>query len=122
MYFASQSSDAPGQVVALKGLDVLDVEGVQVEVVQPEHGQTVVDLEAENKGLDKVGRLLQVGNVLGLLARLDLHVARLQVESEIKSPSFVLTLGGNNLKMRQHRIKNCELRSEEPSLLNTLCF
>ena len=75
MYFASQSSDAPGQVVALKGLDVLDVEGVQVEVVQPEHGQSVVDLEAENKGLDKVGRLLQVGNVLGLLARLDLHVA-----------------------------------------------
>ena len=34
--FAGQSSDAPGQVVALKGLDVLDVEGVQVEVVQPD--------------------------------------------------------------------------------------
>ena len=32
------STDGAGEVVALQGLDILDLEGVEVEVIQPEKG------------------------------------------------------------------------------------
>ncbi len=80
--FSRQPADAPGQVIALQGLDVFDVERVQVEVVEPEQRQRIVDLESEDESANEIGRLLQVGNVLRLFARLDFNVPRFQVESE----------------------------------------
>lgn len=71
----------PGQMVALQGFDILDLKGVEEEIVQPEHGQGVVHVEAEDEGLDKVRGLLDVGNVLRLGASLDLHVTGFQVEA-----------------------------------------
>jgi len=71
----------PGQVVSFQRLDIFNVKGVEIEVVESEQGQSVIDLEAENKGPHEVCGLLQVGDIFSFLASLELNVSRFQVES-----------------------------------------
>ena len=71
------------KVIAFERLDVLDIKGVEVEVVQAKQGQRIIDLESQNESPNKICRFLQVGNVFGVLASLDLNVSGFQVESEI---------------------------------------
>jgi hypothetical protein len=83
---AGNAADGAAHVLALQGLDVLDLKGLDVQVVEAQQGDGVVDVEAQREGLDKVLALLQrVGRRRQRRgaqldrARLDVH-AHLQVQ------------------------------------------
>lgn len=50
----------------MQRLHVLDLKGIEVEVVQPQQGQRVVDLEAQRIGLDEICALLDRSGVDGV--------------------------------------------------------
>ena len=80
--FPCQTADTASKVIAFERLDVLDIKRVEVEVVQAKQGERIIDLESQNESPNKICRFLQVGNVLGVLASLDLNISGFQVESE----------------------------------------
>ena len=51
---AGDAANGAGQMVAVEGLDVLDLEGLDVEVVESEQGDGIVDIEAERKRADEL--------------------------------------------------------------------
>ena len=81
--FPCQTADTASKVIAFERLDVLDIKRVEVEVVQAKQGERIIDLESQNESPNKICRFLQVGNVFGVLASLDLNISVFQVESEI---------------------------------------
>ena len=80
---ASHPADGPGKMVTLQGLDILDLEAVDEQVVEPDERQSIFNFEAEDKGPDEVCSLLQGGRVLCVLARPHLHVPGFQVEPDL---------------------------------------
>ncbi len=60
--------DRPPQMLSLQRLDVLDLEGLDVEVIQPQEGDGIVDVEAQREGFEEVFALLEgvwAGGVAG---------------------------------------------------------
>jgi hypothetical protein len=52
-------ADRPPQMLALQRLDVLDLERLDVEVVEPEQGDGIVDVEAQREGPQEVFAFLE---------------------------------------------------------------
>ncbi len=57
--FACNSSNRSGQIITLQRLNVLNLEGVDKEIVHSEEGDGVVCIESEGKRFDKVGAFLE---------------------------------------------------------------
>ena len=56
---AGDPADGAREVLAVQRLDVADLKGLDVEVVEPEEGDGVVDVEAERDGAEEVVALLE---------------------------------------------------------------
>lgn len=81
---AGDAADGAGEVVAGEGLDVLDLEGLDVEVVEAEEGDGVVDVEAEGEGAHEVLALLQGAGVGGVLGGAQLDAPVLHVHAHLQ--------------------------------------
>lgn len=57
--FPRYPPDRPAQMLAVQRLHVFDLEGLDVEIVEPQQGDGVVDVEAEREGADEVLAFLQ---------------------------------------------------------------
>ena len=73
-----------GQVVARQRLDVLDLERLDIQVVEPQQGNGVLDIEAQRKGAHKVLALLQGACVGSVLARTELYALVLEVHPNLQ--------------------------------------
>lgn len=81
------AADCSAHVLAVEGLDVLDLEGLDVEVVETEERDSVVDVKSECESGNEVGALLQRAGVdsLGRSAQLDglLGHVHAQLQAEV---------------------------------------
>ena len=82
--FAGDAADGAAHVLALQGLDVFDLEGLDVEVVEAEEGDGVVDVEAQREGFDEVFPLLQSRGAGGLRGGAELHAAGFDVHADLE--------------------------------------
>lgn len=81
--FAGEPADGPLLVLAAQRLHVLDLEGLDVEVVQAEEGDRVCHVEAEHEGVHEVSALLQVAHLRRVPSGLQFDLPGLR---ELKNP------------------------------------
>ena len=51
----------------MEGLNILDLECLQIEIVQSENSDGVLELETKHKGLQEIGSLLNSTYIFGCL-------------------------------------------------------
>lgn len=67
--FTGDTADRASKMLSLQRLHVLDLKALDIQIVEPQQRDRIVDIEAEGKGADKVGALLQRSRVDRLLRR-----------------------------------------------------
>mmetsp|Transcript_81812 Transcript_81812/g.227849 ORF Transcript_81812/g.227849 Transcript_81812/m.227849 type:complete len:266 (+) Transcript_81812:217-1014(+) len=134
---ACDAADASGQVVPLEALDVLDLEGLNEEVVQAQEGHRVSLVEAKHEGLHVVGGLLQGAEVLRAVRVTDLDGSppsvhpnlELQVLHERLDERYPVRLEGRHplwrhrhapQLLRRATLLCCECRELRPVVRSTL--
>ena len=85
---AGDSTDRSGQMCTFQRFNVVDLERLQEQLVQPKQCERIVDGEAEHERLHEVGRLLNRVERGGLLAFLDLDRSGLRVEADLQFEVF----------------------------------
>jgi hypothetical protein len=71
-------------MLALKRLDILDLESLNVQIVQTQQSNSVVQIETQTESMDKVCTLLQSSSVIGESACAQLDVLVLGVDSALQ--------------------------------------
>mmetsp|Transcript_6699 Transcript_6699/g.14692 ORF Transcript_6699/g.14692 Transcript_6699/m.14692 type:complete len:226 (-) Transcript_6699:65-742(-) len=81
---ACNSADTSRHVVTLQSLDILDLEGLQEEVVQSQQGNGISLIKAQHEGLHVVSSFLECADVLSALRVADLNRSSPSVHSHLQ--------------------------------------
>ena len=87
-FLTADTTDTARQVIAMQCLDILDLEGLEVEVIQTQHGHAILQVKAEHEALEEVGSLLDGSDVLRCRSRPQLHHLTLGVHSDLELHMF----------------------------------
>ena len=68
----------------MQGFDVLYFERLEVQIVEPKHGNCVLQVEPEHEALEEVSTFLYGSNVLGVLRSLQLDSSSFGVHSNLQ--------------------------------------
>lgn len=78
------TADGAAEMFAGERLDVLDLEGLDVELGDPDQGHGVVDVEAHGEGVDEVDAGLEAGGRLGVLGGAELDAFGFGVHADLE--------------------------------------
>lgn len=82
--FSCKPTNRSREMITFQRFYILNFKRLHEEIVQSEKSQGVIHFEAEDESLDEVCRLLQMADVLGVLAGPDLNVPGPQVEPDLQ--------------------------------------